>query len=125
MSSSTLEDLIYEKGTVIDFESICAVACDVLGAIEGLQGLGILHNNITTRNILISQCPRVSEVVKLFTTLNLYVKESVKKNNPTGVLRDQQFAYVHISSYMFATADFVLHREVDNYIVPYSKVASL
>ena len=71
VSSSTLEDLICEKGIVIDFESICAVACDVLGAIEGLQELGLLHNNITTRNILISQCPRVSEVVKLFTTLNL------------------------------------------------------
>ena len=67
VSSSTLEDFICEKGTVIDFESICAVACDVLGAIEGLQELGILHNNITTSNILISQCPRVSQVVKLLT----------------------------------------------------------
>lgn len=63
VSSSTLEDLICEEGTVIDFESICAVACDVLVAIEGLQELGILHNNITTQNILISQYPRVSKVV--------------------------------------------------------------
>ena len=63
VSSSTLEDFICEKGTVIDFESICAVACDVLGAIEGLQEVGILHNNITTQNILISQYPRVSKVV--------------------------------------------------------------
>ena len=63
MSSSTLEDLICEEGTVIDFESICAVACDVLVAIEGLQEVGILHNNITTQNILISQYPRVSKVV--------------------------------------------------------------
>ena len=63
VSSSTLEDLICEEGTVIDFESICAVACDVLVAIEGLQELGILHNNITTQNILISQYPRVSKAV--------------------------------------------------------------
>ena len=63
VSSSTLEDFICEKGTVIDFESICAVACDVLGAIEGLQEVGILHNNITTQNILISQYPRVSKAV--------------------------------------------------------------
>ena len=63
VSSSTLEDLICEEGTVIDFESICAVGCDVLVAIEGLQELGILHNNITTQNILISQYPRVSTPV--------------------------------------------------------------
>ena len=100
VSSSTLEDFICEKGTVIDFESICAVACDVLGAIEGLQEVGILHNNITTQNILISQCPRVSKVV-------------------------MWLAYVHVSSYMFATADFLFHRKVDNYIVLYSKVTLL
>ena len=64
VSSSTLEDFICEKGTVIDFESICTVACDVLGALEELQELGVLHNNITTRNILISQCAKVSKVVK-------------------------------------------------------------
>ncbi|PFX15365.1 G-protein coupled receptor GRL101 [Stylophora pistillata] len=62
VSSSTLEDFICEKGTVIDFESICTVACDVLGALEELQELGVLHNNITTRNILISQCARIPPI---------------------------------------------------------------
>jgi len=66
VSSSTLEDFLREKGTVLDFDAVCAIACDVISAIERLQDLGILHNNITTRNILIGQCPRVSKPNSLF-----------------------------------------------------------
>ncbi|KAJ7380774.1 hypothetical protein OS493_007152 [Desmophyllum pertusum] len=57
VSSSTLEDFICKSGTVLNFDAVCAIACDVIGAIERLQDVGILHNNITS-NILIGQCPR-------------------------------------------------------------------
>ena len=66
MSSSTLEDFLCEKGTVLDFDAVCAIACDVISAIERLQDLGILHNNIATSNILIGQCPRVSKPICFF-----------------------------------------------------------
>ena len=66
VSSSTLEDFLREKGTVLDFDAVCAIACDVISAIERLQDHGILHNNITTRNILIGECPRVSKPNCLF-----------------------------------------------------------
>ena len=64
VSSSTLEDFLCEKGTVLNFDAVCAIACDVISAIERLQDLGILHNNITTNNILIGQCQRVSKLSK-------------------------------------------------------------
>jgi len=60
VSSSTLEDFLSKKGTVLNFDAVCAIACDVISAIERLQDFGILHNNITTSNILIEQMPRVS-----------------------------------------------------------------
>ena len=63
VSSSTLEDFLCEKGTVVNFDTVCAIACDVISAVERLQDLGILHNNITTSNILIGQCPRVSKPI--------------------------------------------------------------
>ena len=63
MSSSTLEDFLCEKGAVLNFDAVCAIACDIISAIERLQDLGILHNNITTRNILIGQCPRVGKPI--------------------------------------------------------------
>ncbi|XP_020614314.1 uncharacterized protein LOC110052523 [Orbicella faveolata] len=59
VSSSTLEDFLCEKGTVLNFDTVCAIACDVISAVERLQDLGILHNNITTSNVLIGQCPRL------------------------------------------------------------------
>ena len=62
VSSSTLEDFLCEKGTVLNFDAVCAIACDVISAIERLQDLGIIHNKITTSNILIGQCPRVSKM---------------------------------------------------------------
>ncbi|KAJ7371548.1 hypothetical protein OS493_024889 [Desmophyllum pertusum] len=58
VSSSTLEDFLCENGTVLNFDAVCAIACDVISAIERLQDLWILHNNITTSNILIGQCSR-------------------------------------------------------------------
>ncbi|PFX12965.1 G-protein coupled receptor GRL101 [Stylophora pistillata] len=61
-SSSTLEDFLSEKGVVIDFDAVCAVACDVISAIERLQDYKMAHNNITTGNILISQCSRVPPI---------------------------------------------------------------
>ena len=61
MSSSTLEDFLCDKGTVLNFDGVCAVATDVISAIERLEELGILHNNVTTRNILIGPCTRVSK----------------------------------------------------------------
>ena len=63
VSSSTLEDYLCDKGTVLNLDAVCAIACDVISAIESLQDLGILHNNITTSNILIGQCPRVSKPI--------------------------------------------------------------
>ena len=60
VSSLTLEDFISKKGTVLNFDAVCAIACDVISAIERLQDLGILHNNITASNILIEQISRVS-----------------------------------------------------------------
>ena len=60
VSSSTLEDFLCDKGTVLNFDGVCAIASDVISAIERLEDLGILHNNITTSNILIGQCTRVS-----------------------------------------------------------------
>ncbi|KAJ7371534.1 hypothetical protein OS493_024874 [Desmophyllum pertusum] len=62
VSSSTLEDFLCEKGTVLNFDAVCAIACDVISAIERLQDLGILHNNITTSNILIGQCARLPPI---------------------------------------------------------------
>jgi len=62
VSSSTLEDFLCEKGTVLNFDAVCAIACDVISAIERLQDLGILHNNITTSNILIGQCSRLPPI---------------------------------------------------------------
>ena len=61
MSSSTLEDFLCDKGTVLNFDGVCAVATDVITAIERLEDHGILHNNVTTRNILIGPCTRVSK----------------------------------------------------------------
>ena len=61
MSSSTLEDFLCDKRTVLNFDGICAVATDVISAIERLEDHGILHNNVTTRNILIGPCTRVSK----------------------------------------------------------------
>ena len=61
VSSSTLLDFLCEKGTVLNFDTVCAIACDVISAVERLQDLGILYNNITASNILIGQCPRVSK----------------------------------------------------------------
>ena len=61
VSSSTLLDFLCEKGTVLNFDTVCAIACDVISAVERLQDLGILHNNITASNILIGQCPRESK----------------------------------------------------------------
>ncbi|KAL9987529.1 hypothetical protein ACROYT_G001853 [Oculina patagonica] len=63
VSSSTLEDFLCEKGTVLDCDGVCAIACDVISAIERLQDHGILHNNITTNNILIGQCPRLPPII--------------------------------------------------------------
>ena len=60
VSNSTLEDFLCKKGTVLNFDVVCAIACDVINAIERLHDQGIIHNNITTKNILIGQCPRVS-----------------------------------------------------------------
>ena len=60
-----MEDFLCEKGTVLNFDAVCAIACDVISAIERLQEVGILHNNITTNNILIGQCPRVSGTMDL------------------------------------------------------------
>ena len=62
-SNSTLEDFLSEKGVVIDLDAVCAVAFDVITAIEYLLDHGIAHNNITTGNILIRQCPRVSRLL--------------------------------------------------------------
>ena len=61
VSSSTLEDFLCDKGTVLNFDGVCTVATDVISAIERLEDLGILHNNISTRNILIGPCTRVSK----------------------------------------------------------------
>ena len=61
VSSSTLEDFLCDKGTVLHFDGVCTVATDVISAIERLEDLGILHNNISTRNILIGPCTRVSK----------------------------------------------------------------
>ncbi|RMX61051.1 hypothetical protein pdam_00007566 [Pocillopora damicornis] len=61
-SNSTLEDFLSEKGVVIDLDAVCAVACDVITAIEHLLDHGIAHNNITTGNILIRQCSRVPPI---------------------------------------------------------------
>ena len=66
MSSSALEDFLCEKGTALNFDAVCAIACDVISAIERLHDLGILHNNITTSNILIGQCPRVGKQICFF-----------------------------------------------------------
>ena len=66
VSVSTLEDFLCKKGTVLNFDTVCAIAYDVISAIERLQDLGILHNNITTSNILIGQCPRVSKPIRFF-----------------------------------------------------------
>ena len=63
VSSSTLDDFLCEKGTVLNYDAVCAIAYDVISAIERLEDLGILHNNITTNNILIGQCSRVSETM--------------------------------------------------------------
>ena len=72
VSSSTLEDFLCEKGTVLNFDAVCAIACDVISAIERLQDLGILHNNITTSNILIGQCSRVSKPICFFHVLSFF-----------------------------------------------------
>jgi len=72
VSSSTLEDFLCEKGTVLNFDAVCAIACDVISAIERLQDLGILHNNITTSNILIGQCSRVSKMSKYEQSIFLF-----------------------------------------------------
>ena len=61
VSGSTLEEFLCEEGAVLNFNAVCAIACDVISAIERLQDLGILHNNITTSNILIGKCPTVSK----------------------------------------------------------------
>ncbi|XP_078349717.1 uncharacterized protein LOC144634555 [Oculina patagonica] len=58
VSNLTLEDFLCEKETVLNFDGVCAIACDIISAIERLQDHGILHNNITTNNILIVQCSR-------------------------------------------------------------------
>ena len=70
VSSSTLKDFLCEKGTVLDFDAVCAIAYDVISAIERLQDLGILHNNITTNNILIGECSRVSKPICFFHVLS-------------------------------------------------------
>ena len=63
MSISTLEDFFGDKSTVLNLDGVCAVATDVISAIERLEDHGILHNNITTRNILIGPCTRVSKTM--------------------------------------------------------------
>ena len=60
-----MEDFLSEKGIVIEFDTVCAVACDVISAIERLLDYEMAHNNITTGNILISQCSRVSDLLIL------------------------------------------------------------
>ena len=60
MSSSTLDSFLEKMGPVINFETVCAITVDVIRAIEQLEHLGICHNNITTRNILITSCQGVS-----------------------------------------------------------------
>ena len=74
VSSSTLLDFLCEKGTVLNFDTMCAIACDVISAIERLQDLGILHNNIKASNILIGQFPRVSKRFLFFpkSVVNIY-----------------------------------------------------
>ncbi|KAM7440722.1 hypothetical protein ABFA07_010120 [Porites harrisoni] len=62
VSSSTLEDFLCDKGTVLNFDGVCTVATDVISAIERLEDLGILHNNISTRNILIGPCTRLPPI---------------------------------------------------------------
>ncbi|KAL9987510.1 hypothetical protein ACROYT_G001832, partial [Oculina patagonica] len=62
VSSSTLKDFLCEKGIILNFDAVCAIACDVISAIERLQDHGILHNSITTNNILIGQCPRLPPI---------------------------------------------------------------
>jgi len=74
VSSSTLEDFLCEKGTVLNFDAVCAIAGDVISAIERLQDLGIFHNNITTNNILIGQCPRVCKIIRYKRVLYKWIK---------------------------------------------------
>ena len=65
VSSTTLEDFLCEKGTVLNLDTVYAIACNLISAVERPQDLGILHNNITTSNLLIGQCPRVSKIIYL------------------------------------------------------------
>ena len=60
MPSSTLDSFLEKMGPVINFDTVCAITVDVIRAIEQLEHLGICHNNITTRNILITSCQGVS-----------------------------------------------------------------
>ena len=57
-----MQNFLCNKGTVINFDAVCAIACDVIGAIERLQELGMVHNNVTTSNIFIGHCLRVNKV---------------------------------------------------------------
>ena len=77
MSSSSLLDFLCEKGTVLNFDTVCAIACDVIGAVERLHDLGILHNNITASNIFIGQSPRVSK--RIF--FGIFFPQKFGKNN--------------------------------------------
>lgn len=60
MSNTTLEEFLCDKETVLNVDAVCAIANDIISAIERLEDLGLLHNNVTAKNILIGQCDRVS-----------------------------------------------------------------
>lgn len=76
VSSSTLQNFLCNKGTVINFDAVCAIACDVIGAIERLQELGMVHNNVTTSNIFIGHCLRLPPVRAVLGGLSRVSKEN-------------------------------------------------
>lgn len=76
MSTSTLQDVLSDEGTILNFDAVWAIACDVISAIERLQELGMVHNNVTTSNILIAHCLRLPPVRAVLGGLS-----RVSKNN--------------------------------------------
>ena len=130
MSSSTLEDFLCDKRTVLNFDGICAVATDVISAIERLEDHGILHNNVTTRNILIGPCTRVSKpmcpvcswyVVKL--PYISYQRSRVKHGNQPlggektkGTWHDRLISYRFLRVFILLLFLFVFFRFLKNLV---------
>ena len=74
-SSTTLNEFLRNSRITLNLDVVLVVAIDLIYAVQHLEQIGVVHNNITTSNVLIGRGLRVMFINNIMLTFILSKNE--------------------------------------------------